>query len=94
MDATEMAQAGLVSEVVADENALQQRAQEVAQELATFAPLTLWTTKEALRRLRRRMREQQPDADRDLILACYLSRDFREGVAAFLEKRKPVWTGE
>jgi enoyl-CoA hydratase len=29
----------------------------------------------------------------DLILSCYLSRDFHEGVRAFLEKRKPDWQG-
>ena len=29
----------------------------------------------------------------DLILSCYLSDDFHEGVRAFLEKRKPSWTG-
>ena len=33
-------------------------------------------------------------ADSDLIVACYTSRDFKEGVEAFLAKRKPVWTGE
>jgi enoyl-CoA hydratase/carnithine racemase len=29
----------------------------------------------------------------DVILSCYLSRDFREGVRAFLDKRKPEWEG-
>ena len=29
----------------------------------------------------------------DLILSCYLSRDFHEGVRAFLERRKPDWQG-
>jgi enoyl-CoA hydratase/carnithine racemase len=29
----------------------------------------------------------------DLIVACYTSEDFRNAVAAFLEKRKPVWKG-
>ena len=29
----------------------------------------------------------------DLILSCYLSEDFHEGVNAFLEKRKANWQG-
>jgi enoyl-CoA hydratase/carnithine racemase len=32
-------------------------------------------------------------ADRDLIELCYTSEDFKEGVRAFLEKRRPVWNG-
>jgi 1,4-dihydroxy-2-naphthoyl-CoA synthase len=32
--------------------------------------------------------------DDDLILRCYMSRDFREGLDAFLNKRTPHWTGE
>ena len=29
----------------------------------------------------------------DLVTMCFGSHDFREGVEAFLAKRKPVWTG-
>jgi len=30
---------------------------------------------------------------RNMILTCYMSNDFREGLDAFLNKRKPKWTG-
>jgi enoyl-CoA hydratase/carnithine racemase len=33
------------------------------------------------------------DADRDVVSMCYASRDFREGVEAFVAKRRPSWTG-
>ena len=92
IDAQEMLACGLVREVVADEGSLLARAQELAEELATHAPLTMWASKEAMRRIKERL---LPDgADSDLILACYMSSDFKEGVEAFLAKRKPQWRGE
>jgi len=92
MDAQEMLACGLVREVVADEESLLARAQELAEELATHAPLTMWASKEAMRRIKERLLPE--GADSDLILACYMSRDFKEGVEAFLAKRKPEWRGE
>lgn len=91
MNAAEMESSGLVSEVVADEEALWPRAQELGELFATHAPLTMWATKESLRRIRERLVPE--DADTDLILACYMSGDFREGMEAFLAKRKPQWKG-
>jgi len=81
---------GLLSEVLPDYAALQSRADELARTVALQAPLTLRVTKEALRRIKEKM---SPEEDRDLILMCYMSRDFREGMDAFLNKRTPNWTG-
>jgi enoyl-CoA hydratase/carnithine racemase len=91
LDAREMLAAGLLREVVPDEESLLPRAQELAEQLATHAPLTMWAAKEAMRRIRERLVPE--GADSDLILTCYMSRDFQEGVEAFLAKRKPEWTG-
>jgi enoyl-CoA hydratase len=81
---------GLLSEVLPDYAALQRRADELARTVASQAPLTLRVTKEALRRIKEKM---TPEEDANLILTCYMSRDFREGLDAFLNKRTPNWTG-
>ena len=88
--AQEAAAIGLVSEILPDHAALIARAAELAEQLAGHAPLTLATTKEALRRLRVTGAEAD---DRDLIIKAYMSEDFREGMEAFLGKRKPTWKG-
>lgn len=86
--AKEAQQIGLLSEAVENRAELDARVDALADTIANFAPLTLRATKEGLRRLQA---EQAPD--RDLILMCYMSEDFREGMNAFLEKRNPKWQG-
>jgi len=89
--AEEAAAIGLLNEVVEDLDALNRRAAELATAVAGNAPLTLAATKQALARLMRRLTREEGE---DLILMCYMSRDFREGMDAFLNKRPPHWSGE
>jgi enoyl-CoA hydratase len=90
IDAEEAHRIGLLGEILPDYESLQRRADDLARTVASHAPLTLRTTKEALRRIKEKM---IPSEDRDLILMCYQSADFREGMDAFLNKRPPKWTG-
>ncbi|HJS87188.1 MAG TPA: enoyl-CoA hydratase/isomerase family protein [Acetobacteraceae bacterium] len=92
IEAEEARAIGLVSEVLPDVPTLAARAGELARLIAGHAPLTLRATKEALRRLR--TGDKAGEEGRDLILSCYMSRDFREGMEAFLGKRAPEWRGE
>jgi 2-(1,2-epoxy-1,2-dihydrophenyl)acetyl-CoA isomerase len=83
---------GLVSEVVeADE--LAPRAAEVAAELAAMPPRALGMTKRLLDRAVGATLEEQLEREAQLQLAATKTADFREGVAAFLEKREPEFTG-
>ncbi len=89
IEADEALAIGLVSELLADHEALMMRAIELAEHVAGHAPLTLRATKEGLRRLR----TAREVFDEDLILSCYMSEDFREGLEAFLSKRPANFKG-
>ncbi len=93
IDAIEARQMGLVNEVVPVKKLLK-RARELASELAALSPTALAHTKQLL------IQFAEAELDRELELAIQASArvrstaDFREGIAAFLEKRKPHWRDE
>lgn len=90
IEADEALRIGLVNELVDDHEAVVARADALARQIAGHAPLTLRATKELLRRLRHRHAEVNDD---DVVGMIYTSADFREGLDAFLTKRKPNWQG-
>ena len=91
VEAPEALALGLLNEIVPDVATLHRRADETAKLVASHAPLTMETAKEAVRRIRKTLTR---DEGEDLILKAYMSEDFREGMDAFLNKRTPNWKGK
>ena len=89
LSAEEALAAGFLAEIVAPGD-LERRVAELTRQLANHAPITMRVSKEAIRRL---LHAAIPD-DSDLLRACYGSEDFRVGVASFVDKREPRWTGK
>jgi len=92
LTAAEALEWGLVSEVV-DGDSLAARAGEIAAQYAAMPTRGVGMTKRLFSEAARNRLEQQLELEAELQTAATQTNDFREGVAAFLEKRKPEFTG-
>jgi len=91
-DAPEALKMGVINEIVPPEKLLD-RARELAAQLAENSPLSLSNTKRLLTDHARAELDAQIEAAIRENAGIRESADFREGIEAFLEKRKPKWTG-
>jgi methylglutaconyl-CoA hydratase len=91
--AEEAARMGLVSEIVPAENLIP-RARELAALLMENSSASLRATKQLLTDHARAELDAQIESAVRENAAIRTTADFREGIASFLEKRKPVWTGK
>lgn len=82
---------GLVNEIVAPEQ-LMARAQELARQLLENSPASLRATKSLLSSYTREQFDRQIAQAVKENAAIRQTADFKEGITAFLEKRKPTWT--
>jgi enoyl-CoA hydratase len=90
MDADEAERAGLVSRVVSLDK-LQEEALKVASKIASMSlPATLMT-KEAVNQSQEASLSQGVLFERRIFQSAFAMEDQKEGMAAFIEKRKPKW---
>jgi enoyl-CoA hydratase len=93
IDAGTALEIGLVKHVVAADQ-LEAKTMEIANRMAEKGPIALRLAKEAVKVASRSNLDEGLRREVDLFALCFSTKDKDEGVKAFLEKRKPTFTGE
>jgi len=93
IDAAEASRIGLITEIVPAEN-LMARTREIAGVLLSASPSAIAQTKKLLLSFERAAVRAELEAAIEANADIRSTPDFREGVAAFLEKRSPKWGGD
>ncbi|HVX98832.1 MAG TPA: enoyl-CoA hydratase [Pseudorhodoplanes sp.] len=91
-DAEEARTMGLVNRVVAD-GELEAYVKDYAETIAANAPLTIGSVKLIVREALKDESRRDTAAMAESVRRCFASRDYVEGRTAFMEKRKPRFTG-
>jgi len=92
LSAQQAADWGLIWKCV-DDSELDATVDDLAEKLAAMPPLGLAAIKRMIRTSWDRSLDEELDLQRDEMRRLGFTEDYREGVAAFLEKRKPTFTG-
>ena len=90
--AAEAVTMGLVNRMVPD-GELEKYVKDYADTIAGNAPLTIKAVKATVAEVMKHDSERNIARSQALVDACFKSRDYEEGRKAFMEKRKPVFTG-
>jgi len=84
---------GLVNHIYPADQ-LEAETMKLAEKIAEKAPIALQLSKEAVKFASRSNLDEGLRREVDLFAICFSTEDKKEGVTAFLEKRKPVFTGK
>jgi len=93
IDATEAERMGLITKVVGAGSLLYE-AEKIAQKMAEMSPLGLRRTRDLMYQMEDMSFADVPEAAVEALAAAFDSQDSKEARKAYIEKRKPIWTGK